>query len=103
MVDTIRAAGQQTPQIQSNSSTTSQKRSVDRDDRTERTSTAQADQSANDQATQESRAVNSSRETASSNEDLRERALQLLNKQTANSSNAGSSSIRRGSVLDITA
>lgn len=106
MVDTIRAAGQQTPQIQSNSSSPSsaqQKRTAERDDRAEQASTTRADRSSNDTNTQESRAVSSSRETASSSEDLRERALQLLDKQAANSSNAGSSSIRRGSVLDITA
>ena len=38
-----------------------------------------------------------------SSEDLRERARQLIEARNAGGSNANSSSIRRGSVLDITA
>lgn len=105
MVDSIRATTQQSSQIQTNtsSSTTQQKRTADRDERAEQLAATRSDRSSNDTSTQQARAVTSSRESSDTSEDLRERALQLLDKQAANSSNAGSSSIRRGSVLDITA
>ena len=41
--------------------------------------------------------------TQKSSEDLRERARQLIEARNAGGSNANSGSIRRGSVLDITA